>query len=137
MILPWRTLTQQFAGNNSNSKRQQWVGKQTTRPTINKLNKRQSSRRIYTKICKQMTNKWSQTTTAATTTRASAEQEQTETNVRGRRQQSKVRGVSTPVHTHANTHTHTQRENSWQFGKNAGITLAWNCLYQHGQLNRL
>lgn len=136
MILLWRTLTQQLAGNNSNnSKQRQWVGKQTTRPTINKLNKRQSNRRIYTKICKQMTNKWSQTTT----TRAAAEQEQTETTVRGRRQQSKVRGVSTPVHTHANTHksTHTQRENSWQFGQNAGITSARNCLYQLGQLNRL
>lgn len=113
MILLWRTLTQQLAGNNknnNNSKQRQWVGKQTTRPTINKLNKRQSSRRIYTKICKQMTNKWSQTTT----TRAAAEQEQTETTVRGRRQQSKVRGVSTPVHTHANTHkrthTHTARK---------------------------
>lgn len=89
MILLWRTLTQQASR----------AGGQTTRPTINKLNKRQSSRRIYTKICKQMTNKWSQTTTT------NAEQEQTETTVRGRRQQCKVRGVSTPVHTHANTHT--------------------------------
>lgn len=107
MILLWRTLTQQLAGNNSNnSKQRQWVGKQATRPTINKLNKRQSSRRIYTKICKQMTNKWSQTTT----TRAAAEQEQSETTVRGRRQQSKVRGVSTPVDTHANTNTHTARK---------------------------